>query len=71
MLYYTTHARRRMRERNISEKEVEYCISHWDIDYIGKTGNFIYTVHTETGRFIKVIIDKDSTNPLKVITVGD
>ena len=71
MLLYTDHARKRMRERNVSKKEVEICLAKPDITYTDKEGNHIHIAHLETGRRIKVVTKKGSINPTIIITVAD
>lgn len=39
---YLPHARKRMRERLISDAEVESCLENYDISYTDKKGNPIY-----------------------------
>jgi hypothetical protein len=67
---YTRHARERMRQRGISESEVEHAVRQADIEYADASGNPIYVAHIR-GRRIKVVIAKDSTDPRIVITTGD
>ena len=67
-LQYLPHARRRMRQRGVSEAEVEACLQDYDISYQDKKGNPVYIANI-SGRRIKVIVQKE--NLLVVITVGD
>ncbi len=67
-LHYLPHAQKRMRQRRISEAEVEACLQNHDILYRDKKGNPKYTVHVSK-RCIKVVVQKE--NPLVVITVED
>lgn len=67
-LQYLPHARRRMRQRGVSEAEVEACLQGYDISYQDKKGNPVYIANI-SGRRIKVIVQKE--NLLVVITVGD
>jgi len=60
MIFYTAHARKRMKQRGISKNEVEYCIENHTIEYPDKKGNPIYTVHTPGNRYIKVVVNKNS-----------
>ncbi len=69
MLKYTRHARRRMKQRSISEEEVEYCLNDHDIFCTDKKGNPKFRAKTPSGRDIKVIVKKE--NPSFVITVED
>jgi len=67
-LQYLPHARKRMRQRRISEAEVEACLQNHDILYLDKKGNPKYTAYIG-GRRIGVVVQKE--NPLVVITVED
>ena len=67
-LQYLPHARKRMRQRKISEAEVEACLQDHDILYLDKKGNPKYKTYVGD-RYIKVVVQKD--NPLVVITVED
>ena len=71
MLSYTEHARDMMKQRNISECEVKYCIENYTIALPGKKGNLVYKVRTPSNRKIKVVVDKRTENQIQVITVGD
>lgn len=68
-LAYWDHARKRMRERNISEAEVEAVLANPEITRPGRDGRTIHTAHPN-GRFIKVVIDERKT-PSEVVTVAD
>lgn len=67
-LQYLPHARKRMRQRKISEAEVEACLQDHDILHVDKKGNPKYKAYMG-GRYIKVVVQKD--NPSVVITVED
>jgi hypothetical protein len=67
-LDYSLHARKRMRQYQISKEEVESCLQNHEILYTDKKGNPKYTA-VIGGRCIKVIVSKD--NPNYVITVED
>ena len=71
MLSYSRHARRRMRERRISKGEVRFCLENYSISYTDKKGNPNYIAYTQGNRRIKVVVQKDSANPIRVITVAD
>lgn len=71
MLSYSRHARRRMEERRISEDEVRFCLDNYVISYTDKKGNPNYIAYTQSNRRIKVVVEKDSINPTKIITVAD
>jgi hypothetical protein len=68
MLRYKDHARKRMRERGISEEEVEICWRHHSLEYSDKKGNPIFIEYIK-GRRIKVVVAKE--NYEIVITVAD
>ncbi len=67
-LQYLPHARRRMRQRRISEAEVEACLQDHDTLYLDKKGNPKYRKYIGE-RCIKVVVQKD--NPNVVITAED
>ncbi|MBA7641570.1 hypothetical protein ES703_49255 [subsurface metagenome] len=69
MLKYTRHARQMMKQRSISEEEVEHCLNDHDIFCTDKKGNPKYRARTPDGRDIKVVLKKE--NPSLVITVED
>jgi len=66
-IVYTYHARLRMRQRSISEDEVEAVIGNADTRYTDPDGNPCY-VRTISGRRLKVVVEPGS-NPPVVITV--
>lgn len=65
---YTNHARRRMKQRRVSESEVEMCLEDHDLLWTDRNGNPKYSKYID-GRLIKVVVKKD--NPDRVITVED
>lgn len=65
---YLPHARLRMKERSVSEAEVEECLSNWTTCYTDKKGNSIFKAIVN-GRGIKVVVTKENQN--LVITVAD
>ncbi len=67
-IQYLPHARKRMRQRSISEAEVEACLQNHDILYQDKKGNPKYDAYVGNRR-IKVVVQKE--NPSVVITVED
>jgi len=71
MIEYTRHARDRMRQRRISEKEVEYCLENYHTHYTDKAGNPIYKTDLPGGRHLKVVVQANSVDPIVVITVAD
>lgn len=68
MLTYKKHAIKRMRQRGISETEVNHCLNYHHICYTDKKGNPIYIADTPNGRRIKVVVAKDEPNT--IITVA-
>jgi hypothetical protein len=68
MLIYTRHARDQMRDRRISEMEVESCWNDHDITYTDKKGNPNYIADVG-GRRIKVVVKKQDNRV--IITAAD
>ena len=66
---YSVHARKRMRERRISEAEVENVLANHHTRYPDREGNAVLIGHP-SGRRIKVVVRKDSDPPF-VITTAD
>jgi len=60
-----------MKERGISEADVEYCLGNYSICYRDGRGNPIYGAQLPSGKTIKVVIAQDSVDPRVVITVAD
>ena len=71
MISYTRHAKDRMKQRGITEEEVNYCLNNYDTSYTDGAGNPIYRVTLPSGRRIKVVAEANSVDPLIVITVAD
>lgn len=71
MIVYTRHARSRMRERRITEEEVEYCLKNYHTCYSDSEGNPIYKADLPSGRHIKVVVKAKSVDPKVIITVAD
>lgn len=59
-----------MKERGISEADVEYCLKNYHTCYNDKKKNRIYRADLPNGRHIKVVADAGS-EPVIVITVAD
>jgi hypothetical protein len=59
-----------MRQRGISEQDIEYCLQNYLISYKDKAGNPIYRANLPSGKHIKVVIAADITDTT-VITVAD
>lgn len=64
---YSRHARERMRQRGISDQEVEHVIQNPELSYPTREGNTILE-GTYQGRRIKVIIVRDSDPPHVITT---
>jgi len=60
-----------MKERGVTEKEVEYCLNNYHTSYTDRGGNPIYKADLPDGRGIKVVVKADSVEPIVVITVAD
>ena len=60
-----------MKERGISEEDVEYCVKNYHTCYPDKAGNPIYKADLADGRYIKVVIKANLVDPIVVITVGN
>ncbi len=58
-----------MKQRKISEAEVEVVLAGYHTRYTDRTGNYILIGHP-AGRRIKVVVVRDS-NPPRIITVAD
>jgi hypothetical protein len=71
MLIYTLHARKRMLERRITEKEIDYCLQNYHTVYTDPAGNPIYRADLPDGRHIKVVLAAGAAEPRTVITVAD
>ena len=71
-LYYTDHARDRMKERNISEQEVEECLEKYQTSYPDDNDDdcFNYVYESPGGRRIRVVT-KDKGKHRVVISAMD
>ena len=65
-LVYSDHARRRMRQRAISEQDIESVVADPDIEHTDENGNPCY-VGYPGGRRLRVVIARGS-NPRVVKT---
>jgi hypothetical protein len=65
---YSGHARDRLRERDLSEADVDLVMEDHDVSFTDKKGNPCY-VRLVDGRRIKVVVAQD--DPSFVITVVD
>ncbi len=68
---YTLHAKDRMKERGITEEEVEYCLVNYHTSYSDLKGNSIYRADLPDGKKIKVVVKANTVDPIVVITVAD
>ncbi len=71
MLRYTRHARDRMKQRGITEEDIEYCLNNYHTAYTDSSGNPIYKTDLPDGRKIKVVVKAKSGDPKVIITVAD
>ena len=71
MISYTRHAKDRMKQRRITEEEVEYCLNNYHTSYADPSGNPIYKAELPDGRNIKVVVKAESVDPKVIITVAD
>jgi len=71
MLYYSVHARNRMKERHISQNEVEECINHPDIRYPSKDNvDCINCVkYMSNSKRIRVVVNVKKPSQMVVISV--
>ena len=72
MLYFTNHAKDRMKERWISKQEVEDCLENYQVNYPNDDSdvmNYVYT--SPTGRRIRVVISEKRVGHRIVISVMD
>ena len=72
MLYFTNHAKDRMKERGISKQEVEDCLENYQVNYPNDDNdvmNYVYT--SPTGRRIRVVINEKRVGHRIVISVMD
>jgi len=60
-----------MKQRGITEEEVEYCLSNYHTSYTDLVGNPIYKADLPDGRSIKVVVKAKSVEPKVIITVAD
>jgi hypothetical protein len=70
MIYYTEHAKDRMRQRGITEDEVEYGLQNYHTRYLDETGNPIYRTDLPNGKHIKIVV-AGNKNETTIITVAD
>ena len=70
-LSYSHHASDRMKQRRITEEEVEYSLKNYHTSYHDAKGNPIFRTVLPGGRNIKVVLRADSVDPRLVITVAD
>lgn len=72
MRSYTTHARRRMRERNISETDVEAALNRRSGKPVpGDNGRTAVYGYAPGGRILKVVLQADGTTVHTVMAVDE
>ena len=71
MISYTRHAKDRMKQRGITEEEVEYCLNNYHTLYTDRGGNPIYKADLPNGKHLKVVVKVKSLDPKVIITVAD
>ena len=73
MLHFTDHIKDRMREREISKKEVQDCLENYQVSYPNDDDddemNYVYTY--PDGRRIRVVINEKRPDHKIVISVMD
>lgn len=69
-IFYTTHARMRMRARGISEDEVASALENRQITYSGRKSGKTWVVSTVSGRSLKVLIKERRLGTVLVITAA-
>lgn len=70
MLHYTDHVRDRMKERNISQEEVETCVENPETTYPSDDDldckNYVHTF--SNGRRIRVVVNEAKPGHKVVVT---
>ena len=70
MIYYTEHAKDRMRQRGITEEDVEYGLQNYHTYYQSEIGNNIYRADLPNGKHIKIVTTHEEAEAT-IITVAD
>ncbi|MDK4266586.1 DUF4258 domain-containing protein [Corynebacterium accolens] len=65
-LYIWPHARRRMRERNITEDDIRYVLDNYQISRPGNTPN--RTVYEADLGKVTCVVTVNDSNPTEVVT---
>jgi hypothetical protein len=60
-----------MKQRRITEEEVEYCLANYHTSYADSEGNLIFRAELLGGRHIRVVLKIDSKERKMIITVAD
>ena len=62
-----------MRQRGITEDEVEYCLDHCEVCYADSKGNQIHRASVPGGKRVKVVTaaSANANDPIVIITVAD
>jgi len=72
MLHFTDHAKDRMREREISKKEVQGCLENYQVSYPNDDDDIMNYVYTyPDGRRIRVVVNEKRPDHKIVISVMD
>ena len=64
---YSNHSRRRMVQREITEHDVEFILSHYHTEYPDKDGNRVLIGDRDQGQ-LKIVVAKDSYPPFIITT---
>jgi hypothetical protein len=65
----TRHAKERMRERNISQKEVEKALRNPDINYPGKRGEINIIKQIKEDKKIRVVYREEKTRKIIITAI--
>lgn len=65
----TRHAKKRMRERNISEKEVEKALKYPDVTYPGKRGEINIIKQIKEDKKIRLVYKEEKTSKIIITAI--
>ena len=66
-IFFTQHAKDRMRERNIGRQEVEDCLENYQTKYDDESGDCVNYIHTSSGgRRIRVVVREKGKHKLAI-----
>jgi len=68
-IVYNEYVQKRMKERGVSEKEIEYAVLHRDVTMPGKRKGRIRIFSRINDRDLNLVI-KETQNKIKIITVA-